>query len=50
MSAYWIVRRRADPRFPFAIRIEQDGRTLFAVRTPHPQSQPVLATPNGASQ
>lgn len=32
MTAIWIVERTQDARFPFRIRIEQGGRTLFAVR------------------
>ncbi len=32
MTAFWIVQRAADARFPFRIAIEQNGRTLFAVR------------------
>ena len=32
MMATWIVQRTSDTRFPFRIAIEQDGRTLFAVR------------------
>lgn len=32
MTATWIVQRTFDTRFPFRIAIEQDGRTLFAVR------------------
>lgn len=32
MTATWIVQRTSDVRFPFRIVIEQDGRTLFAVR------------------
>ena len=31
MSAFWIVERTENPRFPFRITIEQDGRTLLAV-------------------
>ena len=33
MPAHWIVERTVHPRFPYRIRIEQDGRTLLAVRT-----------------
>lgn len=32
MPAEWIVERTANPRFPFRIRIEQDGRVLVVVR------------------
>jgi hypothetical protein len=32
MDASWIVERTQDARFPFRIRIEQNGRTLLAVR------------------
>ncbi|HEX7324877.1 MAG TPA: ERCC4 domain-containing protein [Rhodanobacteraceae bacterium] len=32
MTAVWIVQHAADARFPYRIAIEQDGRTLFAVR------------------
>lgn len=32
MSATWLVQRTANGRFPIRIAIEQDGRTLFAVR------------------
>jgi hypothetical protein len=32
MSACWIVERTQDARFPWRIRIEQDGRILLAVR------------------
>jgi hypothetical protein len=32
MPASWLVERTQHPRFPFRISIEQDGRTLFAVR------------------
>lgn len=32
MSAWWIVEKTADARFPFRIRIEQDGRVLLVVR------------------
>jgi len=32
MAAHWIVERTQSTRFPFRIRVEQDGRTLFAVR------------------
>ncbi len=33
MAAFWIVERTQDARFPFRIRIEQEGRVLLAVRT-----------------
>lgn len=33
MTAHWIVERTVHPRFPYRVRIEQDGRTLLAVRT-----------------
>ncbi len=33
MPAHWVVERTRDRRFPFRITIEQDGRTLLAVRT-----------------
>ncbi len=43
MSATWIVQRIEDARFPIRIRIEQDGRSLLAVRAksawPGPGSQ-----------
>lgn len=32
MTATWLVQRTGDARFPIRIAIEQDGRTLFAVR------------------
>lgn len=32
MSAFWIVERTQDARFPFRIRIEQHGRALLTVR------------------
>lgn len=32
MPAYWIVERTVHPRFPYRLRIEQDGRALLAVR------------------
>jgi hypothetical protein len=32
MPAHWIVERTQSRRFPFRIHIEQDGRTLLAVR------------------
>jgi hypothetical protein len=32
MPAVWTVERTPHPRFPFRIAIEQDGRTLLAVR------------------
>lgn len=32
MAAVWIVQRTMDTRFPFRIRVEQDGRALLAVR------------------
>lgn len=32
MPAWWIVERTADARFPWRIRIEQDGRVLLVVR------------------
>jgi len=32
VPAYWVVERTRDRRFPFRITIEQDGRTLLAVR------------------
>ena len=32
MPAHWVVERTRDRRFPFRITIEQDGRTLLAVR------------------
>lgn len=32
MRAEWIVERTESPRFPFRIRIEQDGRVLVVVR------------------
>lgn len=32
MPSFWIVERTQNSRFPFRIRIEQDGRTLLAVR------------------
>jgi hypothetical protein len=32
MPALWRVERTRNPRFPFRIAIEQDGRVLFAVR------------------
>lgn len=32
MTAYWTVERTRDRRFPFRITIEQDRRTLLAVR------------------
>jgi hypothetical protein len=32
MTAYWIVERTVHPRFPYRIRIEQEGRPLLAVR------------------
>lgn len=36
MTATWFVQRTPDARFPFRIAIEQDGRTLFAVRAKAP--------------
>ncbi len=35
MPARWIVERTQNVRFPFRIRIEQDGRPLLAVRAQH---------------
>ncbi len=32
MNAWWIIERTPDARFPFRIRIEQDGRVLLCVR------------------
>lgn len=32
MNALWVVERTADVRFPFRIRVEQDGRALLIVR------------------
>lgn len=34
-AAYWIVEATGDARFPWRIRIEQDGRVLLAVRAGH---------------
>lgn len=36
MTAIWIVQQTREVRFPFRIAIEQDGRTLFAVRAKAP--------------
>jgi len=33
MSMVWIVQATGNPRFPFRIALEQDGKTLFAVRS-----------------
>lgn len=35
MPAQWIVERTVDTRFPYRVRIEQDGRTILAVRARH---------------
>jgi hypothetical protein len=32
MAASWIVRRTTGDRFPFHVRVEQDGRAILAVR------------------
>ncbi len=32
MGVIWIAQKTGNPRFPFRIVLEQDGRTLFAVR------------------
>ncbi len=33
MSMVWIVQATGNPRFPFRIALEKDGKTLFAVRS-----------------
>lgn len=40
MSAYWIVENTEDKRFPYRIRIEQDGRVLLCVRAQAPWPGP----------
>jgi len=40
MVAQWIVERTVDARFPFRVRIEQDGRTILAVRAKYPWPGP----------
>ncbi len=50
MPAQWIVERTQNLRFPFRIRVEQDGRQLLAVRGERDVGQtrmPPVARPLG---
>ncbi|MBK8250134.1 MAG: hypothetical protein IPK85_22500 [Gemmatimonadetes bacterium] len=40
MPALWIIRRTSGTRFPFHVKVEEDGRTLLAVRAASPWPGP----------